>query len=93
MTDISLEVRNINFLTLLFYFRLNANPAIADMKGYLPLHRAVLGNHEDVLDVFKENFPTAYVVIFCCFLNSFPANGDFCCLLLIFANSLDLDQG
>ena len=56
---------DINFLTLLFYFRLNANPAIADMKGYLPLHRAVLGNHEEVLDVFKENFPTAYVVIFC----------------------------
>ena len=64
-TYISLEVGNIKFLTLLFYFRLNANPAIADMKGYLPLHRAVLGNHEDVLDVFKENFPIAYVVIFC----------------------------
>ena len=33
-----------------------------------------------------------YIIILKPFLNSFLAKGDFCCLLITFANNLDLDQ-
>ena len=46
------------------FCRFEANPSIADMQRYLPIHYAVLGNHEAVLDVFGEHFPLAYVVCF-----------------------------
>ncbi|XP_025086256.1 ankyrin-1-like isoform X4 [Pomacea canaliculata] len=37
-----------------------ANPAISDMKCYLPLHHAVLNNQEKVVDKMLEYFPQSY---------------------------------
>lgn len=43
-------------------FRKGANPGIADINGYLPLHHAVLQNHDDVVDVILDFFPLTYKV-------------------------------
>ncbi|VDI69482.1 Hypothetical predicted protein, partial [Mytilus galloprovincialis] len=37
-----------------------ANPSIADISGYLPLHHAVLQSHDDVVDVILDFFPLTY---------------------------------
>ena len=41
---------------------------------------------------FSQGFCQKEVSISCLVLNSLPARGDFCCLLITFANSLDPDQ-
>lgn len=47
---------------VLFRFRYNACVRIPDLKGYIALHHAVLGNHEQVVDVFLQHFPAAFEV-------------------------------
>lgn len=37
-----------------------ANPCIADINGYLPLHHAVIQNHDDIVDVILDFFPLTY---------------------------------
>ena len=41
---------------------------------------------------FSQGFSQKEVSTSCFVFNSLPARGDFCCLLITFANSLDPDQ-
>ena len=41
---------------------------------------------------FSQGFSQKVVSTSCFVFNLFPARGDFCCLLITFANSLDPDQ-
>ena len=41
---------------------------------------------------FSQGFSQKVVSTSCFVFNSLPARGDFCCLLITFANSLDPDQ-
>ena len=52
------------------------------------LPSAVFAHLQRSLQEFLNPTETWYVIP----LNSFSASGDFCCLLITFANSLDLDQ-
>ena len=42
--------------------------------------------------IFSQGFSQKEVYIKMFVFNSFPASGDFCCLLIIFVNSLNTDQ-
>ncbi|XP_052801234.1 ankyrin-1-like isoform X2 [Mya arenaria] len=44
--------------------RHDASVGIRDMKGYMPLHLAVLYSHEAVVDTFLSKFPTSYVGLY-----------------------------
>lgn len=55
-------IEGITLLLHVLSFSHDANPVIGDINGYLPLHHAVLNNHESVIDTFLEFFPKAYTV-------------------------------
>ncbi|XP_005098393.2 ankyrin-3 [Aplysia californica] len=61
MTVLGIAAQMGNVDTISVLLRHDANPTIADMNGYLPLHHAVLHNHEHAVDVFLDHFPKSYV--------------------------------
>ncbi|XP_070186884.1 ankyrin-1-like isoform X2 [Littorina saxatilis] len=60
MTAVSIAAQMGNVEAVEVLLSRGANPAIVDMKNYLPLHYAVLNNQEKVVDAMLEYFPQCY---------------------------------
>ncbi|XP_076452363.1 uncharacterized protein LOC143287987 isoform X2 [Babylonia areolata] len=60
MTALSIAAQMGNVEAVEILLSRGANPAIADMKNYLPLHYAVLNNQEKVVDSMLDYFPQTY---------------------------------
>ncbi|XP_067685629.1 serine/threonine-protein phosphatase 6 regulatory ankyrin repeat subunit B-like isoform X2 [Haliotis asinina] len=61
MTALSIASQMGNVEAVEILLKNGANPSISDMESYLPLHHAVLNNHETVVDLFLDFFPETYV--------------------------------
>ncbi|XP_071103515.1 serine/threonine-protein phosphatase 6 regulatory ankyrin repeat subunit B-like isoform X3 [Haliotis cracherodii] len=61
MTALSIASQMGNVEAVEILLKNGANPSISDMESYLPLHHAVLNNHEAVVDLFLDFFPDTYV--------------------------------
>lgn len=64
LTALSMAAKAGNYACCNLLLRHGASAFIQDMQGYLAIHHAVLQNHENVIDVFRDHFPTAYVGLY-----------------------------
>ncbi|XP_041374461.1 ankyrin-3-like isoform X2 [Gigantopelta aegis] len=64
MTALSIAAQMGNDAIVEILLEQGANPGIADMDGYLPLHHAILNNQEMVLDVFLHFFPDTFIGLY-----------------------------
>ena len=65
-------------------------PSDRDLYGMSPVPKWKKLEPNDIN--FSQAFNQKVVSTSCLLFNSLPTRGDFCCLLITFANSLDLDQ-
>ncbi|GFN91984.1 ankyrin-1-like [Plakobranchus ocellatus] len=61
MTALALAAQAGHKDCVVILLRHGASPLIADMRGYLPLHHAVLDNHESTVEEILQHFPDTFV--------------------------------
>ncbi|CAG5119233.1 unnamed protein product, partial [Candidula unifasciata] len=64
MTALALAAKLGHAEAVTVLLRHKAVPTIADMAGYLPLHHAVMNNHESVVDVILDFYPDTFVGLY-----------------------------